>query len=475
MNPFPRFAALSPCHPFVQRCAYRVGRSLSGDRHQADGADGHKRHGMDRVTRDAARAPDDGPLPVTKLFDRTSGKEVPRRQRDLCRCPTCDFVSGRRRSRLYCGAAVGAPGQTRVLFRESAASTTAWTETPWRDVDPASDFTAVFTLEDLNPGTRYEIVVEDRPRTGAPVASRTPGGFVTAPLVNADAAADASPVMSCQQYEDRRPTGRFCDLSGDARFQARLLRQHRRRGRLRPRPGSRPQPRPRALPLGADVWFAHAAGVSSAGRQLLHEGRPRHADQRFASGGSQRRFHVRRRPAGVSRADGAGGARLIARSLAAGIWKFGSLEGRDYRSTSERGPHPDAGDFGAKQMAWLEQTLAASDATFRVVITPTPMVGPDRANKDDNLANKGYVVEGTKIRSLLATHKNLTVITGDRHWQYVSKDATTGWKNGAWEPRAMPTRAAGMRPNPALNTASCARVTADFFRARCGRNRPAQR
>ena len=27
-----------------------------------------------RVTRDAERAPDDGPLPITKLFDRTTGK-----------------------------------------------------------------------------------------------------------------------------------------------------------------------------------------------------------------------------------------------------------------------------------------------------------------------------------------------------------------------------------------------------------------
>ena len=62
------------------------------------------------------------------------------------------------------------------------------------------------------------------------------------------------------------------------------------------------------------------------------------------------------------------------------------------------------------------------------------MVGPDRASKDDNYSNTGYAVEGSKIRELLARYKNLTVITGDRHWQYVSRDAAKGieeWSVGA--------------------------------------------
>lgn len=110
------------------------------------------------------------------------------------------------------------------------------------------------------------------------------------------------------------------------------------------------------------------------------------------------------------------------------------LEGRDFRSTAEEDRTQTPGILGAKQLAWLEATLAASDATFRVVITPTPIVGPDRDNKDDNYANKGYVIEGTKVRALLARFSNLTVVTGDRHWQYVSQDKTTGieeWSVGA--------------------------------------------
>jgi alkaline phosphatase D len=110
------------------------------------------------------------------------------------------------------------------------------------------------------------------------------------------------------------------------------------------------------------------------------------------------------------------------------------LEGRDFRSTAEEDRTQTPGILGAKQLAWLEATLAASDATFRVVITPTPIVGPDRDNKDDNYANKGYLIEGTKVRALLARFSNLTVVTGDRHWQYVSRDKTTGieeWSVGA--------------------------------------------
>jgi alkaline phosphatase D len=60
-----------------------------------------------------------------------------------------------------------------------------------------------------------------------------------------------------------------------------------------------------------------------------------------------------------------------------------------------------------------------------VILTTVPVVGPDRSNKDDNYANAGFAVEGKEIRELLARHPNLTVITGDRHWQYVSVDPAT--------------------------------------------------
>jgi alkaline phosphatase D len=70
--------------------------------------------------------------------------------------------------------------------------------------------------------------------------------------------------------------------------------------------------------------------------------------------------------------------------------------------------------------------MAASDATFRIVVSPTPIVGPDRTNKRDNHANAGFSHEGNQVRNFLASLDNTFVICGDRHWQYVSKDPATG-------------------------------------------------
>ena len=63
---------------------------------------------------------------------------------------------------------------------------------------------------------------------------------------------------------------------------------------------------------------------------------------------------------------------------------------------------------------------------FRVLISPTPVVGPDRGGKNDNHANKGFTHEGDELRSFLGGQKNLYVVCGDRHWQYVSVDPKTG-------------------------------------------------
>jgi alkaline phosphatase D len=70
--------------------------------------------------------------------------------------------------------------------------------------------------------------------------------------------------------------------------------------------------------------------------------------------------------------------------------------------------------------------MLASDATFRILISPTPIVGPDRSAKNDNHANQGFTHKGGELRSFLATQPDTFVICGDRHWQYVSKDAATG-------------------------------------------------
>jgi alkaline phosphatase D len=81
---------------------------------------------------------------------------------------------------------------------------------------------------------------------------------------------------------------------------------------------------------------------------------------------------------------------------------------------------PDKTIWGDEQKAWFKRTVQESDATFRVLISPTPMVGPDRDNKGDNHANKAFTHEGDELRRFIASQKNMVTVCGDRHWQYVS-------------------------------------------------------
>ncbi len=102
------------------------------------------------------------------------------------------------------------------------------------------------------------------------------------------------------------------------------------------------------------------------------------------------------------------------------------VEGRDYRSDNSLPDGPDKSIWGAQQLAWLQQSMRASDATFRVLISPTPLVGPDRISKRDNHANRAFRHEGDQVRAFLASLDNTVVVCGDRHWQYVSVDPETG-------------------------------------------------
>jgi alkaline phosphatase D len=98
-------------------------------------------------------------------------------------------------------------------------------------------------------------------------------------------------------------------------------------------------------------------------------------------------------------------------------------EGRDHRSPNDEidGPHKSL--WGAQQKKWLQETLLASDATWKIIISPTPMVGPDDATKSDNhVGSGGFQHEGKEFFAWLQQHKikNVIIICGDRHWQYHS-------------------------------------------------------
>ncbi len=101
------------------------------------------------------------------------------------------------------------------------------------------------------------------------------------------------------------------------------------------------------------------------------------------------------------------------------------VEGREFRSFNKMEDGPGKTILGTQQKSWLEQTLKESDATFKILFSATPIIGPDSKNKRDNHANKSFQTEGDWMREMLSQIDNVYIINGDRHWQYHSVDSAT--------------------------------------------------
>jgi alkaline phosphatase D len=114
------------------------------------------------------------------------------------------------------------------------------------------------------------------------------------------------------------------------------------------------------------------------------------------------------------------------------IWM---TENRDYRSANTDPDGPEKTIWGMEQKAWFMESFRASDATFRVLISPTPVLGPYNEGEIDNHTNlDGFYHEGEELREFLAMHDNVIVVSGDRHYQYVIEHAETGLREYATGP-----------------------------------------
>jgi alkaline phosphatase D len=98
-------------------------------------------------------------------------------------------------------------------------------------------------------------------------------------------------------------------------------------------------------------------------------------------------------------------------------------EGRDHRSANAMADGPEKSLWGRTQREWLQRTLKESDATWKILINPTPMIGPDDANKIDNHSDlEGFRHEGEAFFAWLNENRigGFMIFCGDRHWQYHS-------------------------------------------------------
>jgi len=107
------------------------------------------------------------------------------------------------------------------------------------------------------------------------------------------------------------------------------------------------------------------------------------------------------------------------------------VEGRNYRNQNYLEDGPNKTIWGRAQKQWFFDTVTDSDASFKVLITSSPILGPDRKNKNDNLSNAGYSFEQAEILNFIKKQKNLFIVNGDRHWQYVTHLKNTNlWEFG---------------------------------------------
>ncbi|WP_339904642.1 alkaline phosphatase D family protein, partial [uncultured Cyclobacterium sp.] len=64
--------------------------------------------------------------------------------------------------------------------------------------------------------------------------------------------------------------------------------------------------------------------------------------------------------------------------------QFWMVEGREYRSANDMEDGANKSIWGKEQIDWFTKSVEASDATFKLLFTATPVVGPDRERKKDN-------------------------------------------------------------------------------------------
>lgn len=323
------------------------------------------------------------------------------------------------------GACPGMAGRVRVRYgrREDLSEAS---QTEWVDVTEATDFIHHFQLSDLQPDSTYYYASQTALPGETLVRNEFRGKFFTAPAATAPSEFRFC-VMTCQGYQDRdHPDGhpiypsmlalapKFVTMTGDLVYYdsnapravtPALARLHWERMFSLPRIVA-------MLRNASSYWLKDDHDTLSddswpgmkAGELTWTEGQEIFRQQTPIGERSYRTFRW-------------------GRDLQ--IW---FTDGRDFRSKNKLPDGPEKTIWGAEQKAWFKRTVAESDATWKVLISPTPLVGPDRPTKNDNHSNAGFAHEGNEIREWIKEHApdNFFVVCGDRHWQYHSVHPASG-------------------------------------------------
>ena len=371
-----------------------------------------------RLTKNKNRV-NDAPLPISLYTDPTTNKRHLRKTR-RDKDGTVYFPQGYDINTVE-GAVPGIKGELRVHYKPDDLS--SWKYTDWEAVDPEANYSKKFVLDKLHPGKTYELLVEARPENGI-TSAQMKGKFKTPPDINSSRKIVFG-ASTCQGYPDQdHPDGykiypflESLDLdffvhAGDILYYDNLAKNKSMAHYHWDRMFSLPTNKSFHAQVTSyfekddhDAWFNDSyRGIKSSfmGDFTFDQGLAVFRQEMPIKDKTYRTFRW--------------GKDLQ-------IWL---VEGRDYRSPNTQADGPDKTIWGKEQMEWFKQTVEASDATFKILISPTPLIGPDRSQKKDNHSNKGFYHEGEIIRKFIASQPNMYVICGDRHWQYVSEHQDYG-------------------------------------------------
>lgn len=319
------------------------------------------------------------------------------------------------------GAVVGKGG----LVRATLTSGPTVLRSDWQEAKEENDFTIKIPFENLKPNTTYQILWEAKPAEKGEVSTHS-GTFTTAPAEQTERPIQLV-TSTCQYFWSHDDAERgFKTYDSIARLNPDFFLQT---GDYvyndKPGPLAKTLEKARHKWHAMDAWPALRDFYQKTPVYLLKDDHdlldddsgptsPAYGQLTFEDGLKVWRENV-------PLADKPYRTFRWGKDLQ--IWL---AEGREFRSPNKSADNPGKTIWGAEQKKWFQSTVEASDATFKILFSPTPIVGPDREKKTDNHANDAFRTEGEWLRKYLAAQENMYIVNGDRHWQYVSVDAETG-------------------------------------------------
>ena len=310
------------------------------------------------------------------------------------------------------------PGEVKLTyFPENDADQQI--ETEWVRVDEDKNFTTQWRLENLSPDTHYFVKIEARAGAATAISDEIEGSFITPPAADQEKDINFC-IVTCHDYMRRDSTAGhkiykamsklapdFYVHTGDIEYYDNAEPFAMTEALMRFK-----WDRLFALPLQREFWTQTTSYFMKDDHDALYN--DAWPGMTYGTVSWERGLEIFDREQFPSN-------ELPYKTVRWGkdlqIW---ITEGRNYRSVNTDPDGPGKTIWGKEQKEWLFRTMEESDATFKILISPDPIIGPDRENKHDNYSNSNWKYEGDEIREFINQHDNIFICNGDRHWQYVS-------------------------------------------------------